>query len=118
MFSLSVVSFSVRAKSVPLALNSRPPIIILRLRGSDYMKGNLLFLGMIFLMVLLISGCAGYYGDYGYPYDNGYSYGNDYPYFSNGDHEGRHHEHHEGGEFHHGGGDHHGGGGESHGGKG
>ena len=74
-------------------------------------KNRIIFWGIVLLIGLLLTGCAGYYGGYGYPdypyYDYGYGYYG-YPYYYHYGHErGQHHwsghergEHHEGGEHH------------------
>ena len=74
-------------------------------------KKKIIFWGIVLLIGLLLTGCAGYYGGYGYYdypyYDYGYGYYG-YPYYYHYGHErGEHHwsghergEHHEGGEHH------------------
>jgi len=76
-------------------------------------KKKIVFLGIMLLIGLMLTGCAGYYGGNGYydfPYydhDNGYygypynNYGHEWGEHQGGGHErGEHGEHHEGGEQH------------------
>ena len=69
-------------------------------------KKRIVFWGMIMLIGLVLTGCAGYYSGYGYygnPYYNDYDYGYyAYPYY---------HEHHEFGQSPKWGGEHRGSGG-------
>ena len=77
-------------------------------------KKKMIFWGIVLLIGLMLSGCAGYYGGYGYYdypyYDYGYGYyGYPYNYYNHewgehhwGGHErGEHSEHHGEGERHH-----------------
>jgi len=77
-------------------------------------KKKIIFLGIVMLIGLILTGCAGYYGGYGYYdfpyYDHDYGYYG-YPYDYHGHEWGEHHRgghewgehgnHHEGGEQHH-----------------
>jgi hypothetical protein len=76
-------------------------------------KKKMIFWGIVFLIGLMLVGCAGYYSGYGYYdypyYDYGYGYyGYPYHYYGHewgehhrGGHEwGEHGEHHGGGERH------------------
>ena len=64
-------------------------------------------MGMMLLIGIMLTGCAGYYGGYGNDYDSGYygypsnNYGHEWGEHQGGSHErGEHSEHHEGGEQH------------------